>query len=127
MTSMKLNRLINIVLLLLMVCAIAGFLSIHAELTAAASAASHEGTIVAGLHGDGPLVMEARLLPDNRQVLILPQAAGILVRDRDRVEQLEGAFQFEDGKLYVWRRCTKTRIWLFAVVAGAEPRVSVER
>ena len=127
MVSMKVNRLINIVLLLLMICAVAGFLSIHAELTAAASAANHTETAVPRMRGDQPLLMEAELLPAGKQVLLVPQAADILVKRGGRVEQLGGTCQFGDGKLYVWRQCRKTRVWLFAVISDAEPRVSVER
>lgn len=124
---MKVNRLINIVLLLLMICAVAGFLSIHAELTAAASAASHKETAVPHMRGDQPLLIEAQLLPAGKQVLLVPQAADMLVKRGGRVEQLDGTYQFEDGKLYVWRHYSRTRIWLFAVVSDVAPQVSVER
>ncbi len=124
---MALTRLLNIVLLLLMVCAVAGFLSIHAEMTAAASAAQgHEGLISSG-NASQPIALVAELVPEGDELVILPEIPDMLVRNAQGVSGIAGTCEVESGKLYTRRDLRRQRIWLFAVIADQRPTVAVRR
>ncbi len=123
---MAVGRLINIVLLLLMVGAVAGLLSIHGELTAAASAAQDEGLLVSQLDAKQPVVVVTELLPVGKELLILPEIPDMLLRNGREMEPLPGTCLYEDGSLYAWRKAHKTRVWLFAVIAEEKPKVTID-
>lgn len=121
---MALTRLLNIVLLLLMVCAVAGFLSIQAEMTAVASAAKDQNRLVSPVNGKQPMVITAELVPEGQELLILPEIPDLLVRNAEGVTELATTCQEDDGKLYAWQGLRRTRVWLFAVIADEKPRVT---
>jgi hypothetical protein len=123
---MAVGRLINIVLLVLMVGAVAGLLSIQGELTAAASAAHDGQLLVSQLDAKEPVMVVAELVPEGKELLILPQIPDMLLRRGREIEQLSGTCVYEDGKLYAWRKADKTRVWLFAVIADEKPRVTLD-
>jgi hypothetical protein len=123
---MALSRLLNIVLLLLMVCAVAGFLSIQAEMTAVASAANDQETLVSSVSGKQPMVIAAELMPEDQELLILPEIPDLLVKNGRGVTELNATCQVDDGKLYAWQGLHRTRIWLFAIIADERPRMTID-
>jgi hypothetical protein len=127
---MPISKLISLIALMLVVVVVLGLLSLNADYDAIAVSADEQRLscqTLGQLRAEPPSAVAAQLIPDGEQILILPDAGDVLVREGKGIGEFEGCYEFADGEVYTWRDGHRQRIWLFAVAADEEPRVSIIR
>jgi len=123
------SRLVMTTLLVLIVILVFGWISIDSQFYALERTTDDSTTLrVAGARQQlaKPVVIDAELLPEGQEVVLMPQYQDVLVRNGDRVEPAEGSFSFRDGKLHYWGDTHPKRAWVFVVISEDKPKVTVE-
>jgi hypothetical protein len=122
------SRLLLLTLLLLIVILVFGWISIDSQFYALETDVDHAGRMdvaQARYKLQQPVVVEAELLPEGRNVLLVPQYNDIIVRDGKSVIPLEGSVGFEDGKYTYWGDMRPKRVWVFMVISKDKPKITV--
>jgi hypothetical protein len=121
-------RVLAFGLLVVLGMGVVGTVSLLGDVEGKEAAASMPACVATG-HQPGlnshPVLIEAQMAGDKRQLLLMPSANEVAVKHGRRVEPIGPPCWYDDGRFYMFDRGTKKRIWLFAVVCEDEPQVRV--
>ncbi len=123
------SRLVVTTLLVLIVILIFGWISIDSQFYALESTTDDSTRLNvarAREHLAKPVTIDAELLPEGQDVVLMPQYQDILARNGDSVEPAEEPYDFRDGKFYYWGDTHPKRAWVFVVISEDKPKVTVE-